>query len=167
MKKSILLGILLVLATLVVATEPVWAEASKIEFTGTSVVAGPPVSLGECTNYPNGNQHCRGMILVAIDTMSDPRLSGTNTVVTNYNYRLAPAPVFYTGPMWGSNQIANDAGYWDYTWTGVRDEKGFLYMWAVGHGHGAYEGLRVFLKGVRESPDPAGDLLCSGYILEH
>lgn len=165
MKKRILLSSVLVMFVLVAVTVPVSANAVKTAFTGISVVAGPPISFGECT-YPGGNVHCRGMILVTLDTISDPRLSGVETIVANYNFIPASAPILTTGPMWGTSQIVNDGGYWEYTWTGVRDEQGFMYMRGAAHGHGGYEGLQAFFTGVRESPDPAATLVYTGYILE-
>jgi hypothetical protein len=72
-------------------------------------VAGPPVDPGTET-FPDGDYHMRGFIVVYNDITDDPRVSGQDTVVANWNFRLVPPPVFGTGPMWGTFHIENAGG---------------------------------------------------------
>jgi len=163
-KLSFLLKVGLLLTVLLASALPAQAEAVKTEFTGSSALMGlidPGVE-----THPDGNVHVRGLTLLYFDDLSDPRVSGFDTVVVNYNMRTVSPPAFITGPMWGTLHIENEGGYWDGTWTGVRDEEGFAYLRGVAHGHGGYEGLKATYDLTRLSPDPNGSFDVTGTIIE-
>ena len=163
-KLSLLFKASLFLTILLAAAVPARAQAVKTEFTGVSYLAGlidPGVE-----TYPDGNVHVRGLTLLYFDDLSDPRVTGFDTVLVNYNMRSAPSPVVITGPMWGTMHIENEGGYWDGTWTGVRDEQGFAYLRGVVHGHGGYEGLKANYELTRLSPDPNAPFNVTGAILD-
>ena len=123
MKKVRLVVILgLVLLVVLIVLAPAMAVAEKTPFSGTETSAGPPVDPGT-ESFPDGNYHMRGFTVVYDDVTDDPRVAGQNTVVANWNFRPAPPPVFWMGPMWGTFLIENDDGSWDGSWTGTRDEK--------------------------------------------
>lgn len=159
MKKAIvLLVVLVLLMSLVTAAS---AKTVKTPFTGSGL--GVPIQDPVC-KYPGGNEHCRGMILVAENDMSDDRLDGTETVTLNWNF----GPDGY-GPWWGNGQVVNGDGdvIWDVKFTGERDEQGFGHLKYVAYGRGENEGLKAFYTGLRASPLPWDPFEFSGYILEH
>jgi hypothetical protein len=163
-KMSLPLKVGLLLTILLASTLPAQAEAEKTEFTGLSHLAGlldPGVE-----TYPDGNVHVRGLTLLYFDHLSDPRVTGFDTVVVNYNMQTVSPPVLITGPMWGTLHIENEGGYWDGTWTGERDEQGFAYLRGVAHGHGGYEGLKVNYDLTRLSPDPNDTFTITGTIID-
>lgn len=167
MKKLSLLfkaGLFLTMLILLAAALPAQAKVVKTEFTGFAYFHHV-IDEGELSN-PDGNIHVRGWTELYFDDMSDPRMSGFETVVANLNFQSAPPPVFGTGPMWGTSRIENEGGYWDTTWTGVRDEQGFSYIRVVAHGHGGYEGLKAIYEGSRLSPDPTYPWTFTGTILD-
>jgi hypothetical protein len=154
----------LVLLAVLAAFAPVIAQATKTNFSGTETIAGPPVP-GTPT-FPDGNFHMRGHTVVFADVTDDPRVSGLNTVVANWNFRPAPPPVMWTGPEWGTFHIENEGGSWDGTWTGKRYENGHTIINGVGHGSGDYAGLKGHWTYSRLSPDPAAPYEITGWILE-
>ena len=163
MKKTFLLLFVFVLLASLVGS--VSANSIKTPFTGSG--SGFPIQDPVCT-YPGGNEHCRGMVLLAVNDMSDNRLDGTETSTLNWNFRSVPLPIAWSGPWWGEGQIVNDAGdvIWDIKFTGERDEQGFGHLKVVAHGRGDYEGLKAFYSGLRASPLPWVPFEFSGYILE-
>lgn len=163
-KLSLLFKVGLFLTILLAATFPARAQAVKTEFTGVAYTTGL-IDEG-VRSYPDGNVHVRGLTLLGFDDMSDPRLTGFETIVVNYNMRSAPPPVLITGPMWGTSYLENEGGYWDITWTGERDEQGFAYLRAIGHGHGGYEGLKAHYELIRLSPDPNAPYTVTGTIID-
>ena len=166
MKKQLIIGALLVLLILVAAVLPVAAKGNKVKFEGVAKSAPvPPLDFGDCI-YPDGREHCRGFVVLGEIDVTDDRLNGVETVTMNWNFRLVPPPVLFTGPWWGTSQIVNNNGYWNTTITGGRDEQGIGHIRVVAHGHGGYEGLKAFFTGSRVSPDPTTDFIISGYILE-
>jgi hypothetical protein len=152
----------LFLSILLMAAVPAQAKPVETEFTGVSSLVGL-VDPGVET-HPNDHVHVRGLTLFYLDDLSDPRVSGINTIVVNYNMRPAPAPAFLTGPMWGTLHVENQGGSWDGTWTGKRDKNGFARLNAVAHGHGGYEGLKATYVLIRKSPDPNGPFEVTGAI---
>lgn len=71
------------------------------------------------------------------------------------------------GPMWGKVHLSNPGGYWEGSWTGIREElNGFSYIQVVMRGHEAYEGLQARAMLIRESPDPGAPYQIQGLILE-
>ena len=63
--------------------------------------------------------------------------------------------------------ITNAGGYWEGSWTGVRDENGFEYLHWIGTGYGGYEGLKYRMWGERLTPNPAAPVYWTGYIIEN
>ena len=166
MKKNKVLTILVLvfLAVLLVAV-PAMARAVKTPFSGTESMTGPPVDLGTAT-FPDGNYHMRGFTVVYNDVTDDPRVTGLDTVVANWNFRPAPEPVVWTGPMWGTLHIENVDGTWDGSWTGFRDENGYTIINGVAHGSDTYAGLKGHWTFTRLTPDPTAPFDISGWILE-
>jgi hypothetical protein len=163
MKKTVvLLFVFVLLASLVGAVS---AKKVKTPFTGSG--AGYPIVFPECT-YPGGNKHCRGMVFIAENDMTDDRLDGSETSTINWNFHPVPTPAELAGPWWGEGQITNAAGdvIWDVQFTGGRDEQGWGHVRYVAHGHGEFEGLKAFFTGVRPSPEGWHPFEFSGYILE-
>lgn len=165
MKIAARIGVALVAVsgTLLLVGASAAAPATRTPFSGTGSFVSES---GGSPSFPDGNFHMRGFQQVYNVVVSDPRVSGTDTVMVNFNFRLVPAPVVFTGPMWGTEHLENAGGYWDATWTGVRSENGFAFLDAVGHGGGGYEGLHVTWHLERLSPDPYADWSVSGTILD-
>lgn len=165
-KLSLLFKVGLLLTILLSVASSTHAQAVKTEFTGLSYFTNEIVDPGVWT-YPDGNVHVRGWTVLYNDVMSDPRVSGTDTMVINFNMQSAPPPVIFTGPMWGTMRVENEGGYWEGTWTGVRDEQGFAYARAILHGHGDYEGLKAHIEATRLSPDYINDpFIFTGTIID-
>jgi hypothetical protein len=151
-----------VLAVLVIlaGASPAWARTSRSPFEGSMVLAGL-IDPGTC-NYPDGMEICRGLTVVFDSDVSDDRFDGPVTTVINSNFHMEP----YYGQQWGTIELVNAGGSWEGTWTGVRNEDGSMYLQAVAHGHGGYEGLQLHLEGVRLSPDMFDPIEAEGYILD-
>jgi predicted ester cyclase len=143
---------------------PIWAVAGKTEFSGFSYFEETldEGDAEETDDYLAG----QGLTLLYDDDMSDPRISGDETVVVNYHFSLMPEPVYVTGPMWGTSRIENEGGSWDVVWTGVRDERGFAYIHGMALGQGGYEGMKAHYTGKREDPDETLPFEYVGYIIE-
>ena len=86
-RKSVLLSVsvALMIVALLATPGPAMAKATKTEVVGTSTTIGM-IDPGVWTTLPSGNVKVRDMILVFREEMSDPRASGTNTVVMNANW---------------------------------------------------------------------------------
>jgi len=153
---------LIALATLVL---PVAAKTTRTEFTGVSI-GGPVMDAREWISG-DGVLHARDGWIAGFTDVSDNRYTGEELVTVNYNLHPAPAPVYIYGPMWGKLRLTNDNGYWEGTWVGERTASdGFLYLRAVVHGHGDYEGLQARVDYVRLSPDPEEPYQVHGVIIE-
>lgn len=164
-RKRILVGVMFLLILLVFTT-PALANTEKSEFSGTSYLTAlldPGI-----TTHPDGNEHVRGLSLQYDDVVEagDPRVGGTDTIVANYNFKPVPLPGGLAGPMWGTLRVENAGGYWEGTWAGERTEDGFLFVRAVYHGRGGYEGLKAKVYIERLSPDPAAPATFRGYVID-
>jgi hypothetical protein len=160
-----ILVILLVCSVLLLGTvDQAAASATMTPFTGTEVYVSE-LSPGEIFSS-DGNMHIRGIVQSFAATVSDPRVTGLDTVTINGNFKLVAPPVSFMGQMWGTFRISNGDGYWEGTWTGVRAENGFSYMTVRGEGYGEYEGMKIFMDVERLSPDPTQPEILNGYILE-
>ena len=115
---------------------------------------------------PGGNLHVRGARWVYDDATSDARFSGKNTVTIDANFRPAPVPAVWTGPVWGTFRLENAGGFWEGTWTGERDANGFFAARGVGHGGGGYAGLLVRFELQRASPIDTAPLTITGTVLD-
>lgn len=159
MKKSVVL--LLVVVLLFSLSLTASAKMKKTYVTGTNQVVGPPMWPPDCT-YPDGNEHCRGIVLPTVTNMSDDRLDGNEVVTIGHNLRKDRS-----GPWWGTGVMTNAAG--EITWTskfeGQRNADGSATMHAISTGHGAYEGLKAFLDAVRLG-DESTPFYFTGYVLE-
>jgi hypothetical protein len=117
--------------------------------------------------FPDGRYHLRGAASSFDFWSDDPRLDdATNRITLNANFVWMPEPIFAAGRMWGKFVLTNDGGWWEGTWTGVREKNGFSYFHFVGKGGGGYEGLQLHIRGERLDPDPSVTEVYHGYILE-
>jgi hypothetical protein len=164
MKTRTMLLAVVLLAILLAAGTAV-AAPPRTEFTGTEVY-GASLDFGTETFPGNNNYHVRGAVDLLFFTGSDPRVTGENEVTINLNFQFVPEPVFVRGPMWGTFRLANEGGYWEGIWNGVRDTNGFSYYHFVGHGRGGYAGLQLMMDGERLTPDPTQPEHYRGVIIE-
>lgn len=151
-----MLVILALIAALLLVTGLVAAKAMVAEFTGTleSGVFDP----GTVTN-PDGNTHIRGGNEEFRVDATDPRVSGTMSVVINANWDSSGV-----GPMWGTYRLDSADGFWEGTWSGMRHADGSISVRNVGHGRGGFEGLKVWTT--IEFPSLGEDGTMSGRILD-
>ncbi len=155
-KHRLLFAAIMVAVLLVVAAGP---PPRATPFTGTETCVDVP-GTGTFT-VVDGKLHIRGLIDECTDVMSDPRLSGTTTVVIDAVFDPATN---LSGPMWGTYHTGNAGGTWDGRWVGKRTTNGFSFIKAVAHGGGGYAGLHSFSRMERLSPNPADPLTISGYL---
>jgi len=156
MKKHLMLVILALIAALLLVTGLVAAKAMVVEFTGTLTPVG--FYPGTVTN-PDGNIHIRGEIEEFRVDATDPRVSGTMSVVINANWNSSGV-----GPMRGTYRLDSVGGFWEGTWTGMRHADGSISVRNVGHGREDFEGLKVWTT--IEFPSLEGDGTMSGHILD-
>ena len=156
-----LLVVALVLSTAGAAT----ARAIKTPFTGTEVWV-EDLEPGTERFLDHNLYLIRGNVARFTMEVSDPRVSGDDVVVINWNFKLVDPPVYGTGRMWGTFRITNAGGYWEGTWTGYRDERGFSYLELIGAGADGYAGLKLHMHIERLDPDPKTPETVTGYILE-
>jgi len=82
----------------------------------------------------------RGVVATTVDTMNDPRVTGTGTIHgANDSYGSV-------GPQWGTYRLENAGGAWEGSWTGALWSSGNVSQvtaWLVGSG--AYEGFTYYL----------------------
>ncbi len=156
---------LVILALLAVAAAPASARAVKTHFTGTEAyIADTDPGYEWVTN--GGVYHLRDNTGYGVISTSDPRVGGTNNLVINGNFTFLPPPVYVTGRMWGTFELANDGGAWAGTYTGYRDENGFSWFKYVGRGTGAYAGMQLRMEYERLDPDPGVAATITGYVIE-
>jgi len=110
--------------------------------------------------------HIRNGQLLFFDQASDPRVTGEVVVSVNANFKLAPPPVLFYGPMNGTFQLTNGGGSWVGTWTGIRNVQGHSSIKGVAKGQGGYEGLQSRFTYTRNTPDPSVPFELHGVILE-
>lgn len=126
------------------------ADAPRTTFKGTETITGGL----EPTIIPAGTRFHVMLTQFATEATSDPRVSGTSTIVAHAIWDL-PA---MTGPMWGTFQLVNAAGQWNGHWIGSRTatETGDIEssITAVCEGSGAYKGLvaRWNITGLNAGP---------------
>jgi hypothetical protein len=158
--------IAIVVVTLIaLSVLPMGAESAQATFTtceGAFIPLGMP-DPGTWT-YPGGNTHVRGMVALYQQDMpnSDPRCSGTNTVITNANW-----DAYGVGPSWGTFHVVLAEGSsdgWNGRWTGMSYADGTTSIHVVGSGYGQLEGQQVFVD--IEFPDLYAPGVASGYILD-
>ena len=154
-----------VLMLQVLVMSPANARAIKTNFNASETpvaVITPGVE-----TFPDGRYNLRGEVDIFAFVADDPRLNNAEDRVTiNWNFKWMPEPVYVAGQMWGKFVITNAGGYWEGTWTGVREENGFSYFHYVGTGGGGYEGMQLRMWGERLDPDPTVPEIYQGYIIE-
>jgi hypothetical protein len=156
-KHRLLFAAVMVAVLLVVAAGP---PPRATPFTGTETCVDVP---GTGTfMVVDGKLHIKGLIDECTDVTSDPRLSGTDTVVINAVFDPATN---LSGPMWGTYRIENAGGVWEGQWVGKRTTDGFSHIWARARGSGGYKGLHSVAYFERLSPNPADPMTIRGYIL--
>ena len=140
------------------------AAAQKTAFTGTSIF-GETLNAGEWTHLPSGNVLARGIIETYHDVNTDPRVTGTETIVSNGNFRPAPSSELgLAGHLWGTFHIENEGGAWDGTFTSEITESGEYFYRGVAHGSGLYERLVGHWEAYRNGH--SGPFTLNGWILE-
>jgi hypothetical protein len=100
--------------------------------TVTVTTPGTPTQAGDATRL-------RGRVVASVDTMDDPRVSGTGTITANFDMYGR------VGPQWGTYRLENAGGAWEGKWTGALWEGGNatnVAGWLVGSG--AYQGWTYF-----------------------
>lgn len=99
----------------------------------------PTIERGEASQVGDVLE-LRGNSVETIDTMDDPRVTGTGTI-------LGDADLYGSvGPQWGTYRLENANGAWEGTWTGALWQAGAMTQvtaWLVGSG--AYEGWTYYL----------------------
>ena len=140
------------------------ASAHRTEFTGTANFV-ETLNAGEWTYLPSGNVLARGIVETYHDVNSDPRLTGTETITSNANFRPAPSSELgLAGYLWGTFHIANEDGAWDGTFTSEITEGGEYFYRGVAQGSGGYEGLKGHFEAYRNGH--SGPFTITGWILE-
>ena len=140
------------------------AGSQRTTFTGTSSF-GESINPGEWTFHPDGSGNARGITEVYHDVNTDPRVTGDETVVYNFNFRPAPAsPIGVAGRIQGTFHVMNDGGRWDGTWTAEMTDDGEYFARGVAHGSGGYEGLIGHWDVY--SSTPSGPFTLYGWILQ-
>lgn len=138
-QKRLILTILVSLAALLLYVAPIAAQATVTKITETESCI--PTNPGTTWTFPDGNIHIRGMVLQCEDVASDPRVTGSNTVMMNANWDTNSL-----GPMWGTWRLVNEGGVWEGTWEGMMTTSGSQ-IHITGKGQGSYEGWKLWLDG--------------------
>jgi hypothetical protein len=169
-KHRILLSATLALLAGLLIGAPAAAREQVTRFTGTEItcVEGPPESQWVSNNV----LHIRNQVITTRVSTTDPRTTGTNTIILNFNLDLGRG----TGQLFGSYHLQPDRvdGAWNGHFNGhFRDFVNFVH--AAGRGTGELAGLqeRVDIQGTdlpSDNPCPAGAptaaSILTGRILE-
>jgi hypothetical protein len=95
----------------------------------------------------DGVTQMRGVVATSVDTMNDPRVTGTGVIHgENDSYGSV-------GPQWGTYRLENAEGAWEGTWTGALWGDGMVSdvtAWLVGSG--AYEGYTYYFHARGANP---------------
>ena len=165
MKHTTFLSMLaFVLVAVLLHPSPAMAKSQQTTFTGTSNF-GETINAGEWTYLSGGNIRARGIVEVYHDVNTDPRVTGEETIVSNGNFRSAPASeIGMAGHLWGTFHIVNEGGTWDGTFTSEITEGGEYFYRGIAHGSGSYEGLVGHWEAYRNGH--SGLFTLNGWILE-
>ncbi len=143
---------------------PARAAAQRTTFTGTSNF-GETLNAGEWTYLASGNVLARGIVETYHDVNTDPRVTGTETIISNANFTPAPSSELgLAGRLWGTFHIENGGGAWDGTFTSEITEGGEYFYRGLAHGSGGYEGLVGHWEAYRNGH--SGPFTLNGWILE-
>jgi hypothetical protein len=169
MKRLLFVSVLVLalMATVLLAAGPVAAKATKTRFTASETWV-EDISPGKewYTGKDGKIYHVRGGESLYAVVATNPDVSGDEFITVNLDMKVVPEPVFITGPMWGTFRIENAGGYWEGTWVGVRDKRGYAYIEYVGSGGGGYAGLKIRVHNQRLNPDWTTPHSWTGYILD-
>jgi hypothetical protein len=149
---TVILGLLVgVVGSVGVLGQSEDATAQTVHVTGTQIpdsfTSGDTQQVGDVVQVRDGS---------AVHTleMSDPRVSGTVTVVFNLDEYLPDEAGF----QWGTSRLENGGGAWVGEWSGVfwtppgaGDSVWDFSTWAVGEGE--YEGLTFYYRISGIGPD--------------
>ena len=153
-----------VLAAVLCNPSTAMASAQRTAFTGTANFF-ETLNAGDWTYLPSGNVLARGIVEVYHDVNSDPRLTGTETITSNANFKPAPSyELGLAGNLWGTFHIENEGGTWDGTFTSEVTEGGEYFYRGVAHGSGGYEWLSAHFEAYRNGH--SGPFTIRGWILE-
>src|SRR5215217_4236625 len=99
-----------VLVTVLFNPSAAMASAQRTAFTGTSNFS-EMLNAGEWTYLPSGNVLARGIVETYHDVNTDPRVTGTETIISNANFKPAPSSELgLAGYLWGTFHIENEGG---------------------------------------------------------
>jgi hypothetical protein len=165
MKNTKYLSVLVfVLVAVLLHPSSAMAKAHRIPFAGTSNF-GETLNAGEWTYLSSGNVLARDIVETYHDVNSDPRVTGTETIVSNANFKPAHSSALgLAGNLWGTFHIENEGGAWDGTFTSEITEGGEYFYRGVAHGTGGYEGLVGNWEAYRNGH--SGPFTLNGWILE-
>ena len=135
-------------------------QLHKMPFTGIEQ-PGAVINPGS-TSQEGGRTIIRNMVQQAHDDASDPRVSGDLTIEVNAWFDAST----FSGPMWGTCVLKNDAGKWLCAWIGQRTPQGVSTLEGWGLGVEAYDGLMAHWNFLRQNPDPNAPYGFEGYIVK-
>jgi hypothetical protein len=119
--------------------------ATAMAYGPVSVVTGSSVNtytnMGSPVDVPGGGKQFRDFPFIAVDTINDPRVSGTFSA--SWNMDGCGSPSGGGATQWGTVRIENDGGAWEGSGAGIFDDRGDLIaLWYSGTGD--YAGLAYF-----------------------
>jgi hypothetical protein len=119
---------------------------------GTEVVSVQ--TYGASVRAVDGVTQMRGVVATSVDTMNDPRVTGTGVIHgENDSYQGENDSDGSVGPQWGTYRLENAEGAWEGTWTGALWGSGMVSdvtAWLVGSG--AYEGYTYYFHARGTNP---------------
>ncbi len=156
------------LAVFTIASITVWdsasAQAIKTEYQGREFFV-ESVAPGKQWVTADGIVHVRNAQTHYRDETSDPRISGELLITVRGNFRLAPPPVMFYGPMGGKMDLTNSGGAWIGTWVGIRTPDGISRIHAVLRGAAQYKGLQARATYVTDPSIPS-EFIIAGEIIQ-
>jgi hypothetical protein len=159
---KILVVVLLLSSVLSIAASPGNLRILRTPFTGSEAF-DQFIDPGT-TEFVGGKYITKGLIVISVDTASDPRVSGDVTITANSVYAGEPPP-FGTGPFWGTSHLTNANGGWNIVWAGYQSEGCLDIVYAWGKGEGDYEGMKAVWES--QSDNCMYTSTFSGVITEH
>lgn len=142
MKKLLtVLSIILILVTiLLVPNQAVSAEVTVIEVGVTGTIVGGLPCAKDWTE--GGVTHLRNCVVYVSYTSSDPRLTGSSTLIMNRNIFAKNGSFLARGHgSWDLHPIGVEDGYWAGTFTANIDKTGYMTVNIRGKGYGVLVGL--------------------------
>jgi hypothetical protein len=158
---KILIVLLVLSSVLTIAASPNNQQIITTPFTGSEASIGI-LDFGT-SKVVDGKTITQGLVVIAVDTMSDPRVSGDVKVTVSSVYDGDGFTGI--GPLWGTIHISNADGGWNLRFTGHSYENCQTIIHARGSGEGAYDGLQAVWE--YQSSNCMLTSSLSGYIIEH